>query len=221
MKQLLLLFFLSFFSPLLVSANNCEVEVLSSSSDHACVQQNGFIGQAFVPCETGTWGRLSFNIPQVIGSGNFTLYVANGEVADNTLPSVQSFGPYNSAGVITVNPDRFVTEGQKMIFWIELNGFNQVCFECSNVSPPGSEASDFVHSALFGGAPNPNGSGSLVSRPSSASSARFTAHTAMAFSATIIAPDIPTLSQWGLLIFGLLTINLSIFFIKRKEATII
>ena len=35
-----------------------------------------------------------------------------------------------------------------------------------------------------------------------------------------VAPPIPTMSQWGLLVFGLLLLNLGIFFIYRKEGNI-
>lgn len=219
MKQLLFAFCLLL--PLMAFGQNCETEVSSFSGDHACVQQNGFIGQAFVPCETGKWDNLTFNIPKVIGSGSFTLYVADGEIADKTLSSAQSFGPYTGAGLISVNPDRIVSKFDKMIFWVELNGFNQVCFECANAFPPGGEASDFVHSALAGGSPNPNSSGSLVSRPSSTSSARSTPHVALAFTARISPSNIPSLSEWGLIIFGLITLNLGIFFIQKKEEIIV
>ena len=217
----LLLIILCFFITFTSFGADCTVTVSSSSSvhaDQACVQQNGFIGQAFVPCETGMWRSLQFNIPVIFGTGTFTLYIANGEIADKTK-AVKSFGPYTSAGVITESPNLPVTAGQKMIFWIELTGFSQVCFNCSNTIPTGGEASDFVHSALVGGAPNPDGSGSLTTR-GNVSSSRFTPHAALAFVAVIDATPIPTLSQWGLVIFSLLIMNLGLFFVNKKESII-
>ena len=35
------------------------------------------------------------------------------------------------------------------------------------------------------------------------------------------AVDIPTLSQWGLFIFGLLTLNLGVGFLRKKEEVLI
>lgn len=36
-------------------------------------------------------------------------------------------------------------------------------------------------------------------------------------SATLASDPIPTMSQWGLVVFGLLIINLSVFFVRRRE----
>lgn len=216
MKQLFLLFTFSLFLPLFSFGNNCTIDVTPSSGTQACIGQGGFMGQAFLSCQTGLWTDLTFNIPALWGTGSYTLYIARGNTADNTLSGVKSFGPYTTAGVINVNPNLYVDSGESLIFWVELTGFHTVCFDGTNNFNQG-----FVHSGLRSPSPATsmagltNGSGSLVTTPAGAGSAN--PHQSLAFNVSIQRKEVPSLSEWGLLIFGLLTINLGLFFVKKKE----
>lgn len=214
MKQLFLLF-ISLSLPLYSFGADCSVDVPTSGGKMACVGKDGYIAQAFKVCQTGLLKDLSFNVPAVHGAGgSFTVYVAKGTQADKTLPGVKTFGPYSTSGVVTVAPDISVETGEFVMFWVELTGFSTVCFDGTNNNNLG-----FVHSGLrmhnLLAAGPATGSGSIGVAPAGA--AAVSAHTSLAFNATIAQADIPTLNQWGLLIFGLLTVNLGLFFVKRKE----
>ncbi len=216
MKQFLLLFSFCFLGPLLVSGSDCMVDVPTTSGGLMCVTKDGFIGQAFVPCQSGKMTSLSFNIPFFNGTGSYKVYVTDGKVADKTLPSTQIYGPFTSSGVVSVEPNRFVKEGKEMIFWVEFTGFSRVCFDGSN-----NFNYTAVHSGLVGSGHAPSSmaaasSGSLITTPTGTGG-----HTALAFNANIERVPIPSLSEWGLVIFGLLTINLGIFFVQKKEEVIL
>lgn len=216
MKQFLLLFSFCFFGPFLASASDCIVDVPTSSGGLMCVKKDGFIGQAFVPCQIGKLTNLSMNIPLLNGTGSYKVFVTDGNVADKTLPATQMFGPFTSSGVININPNRHVKAGKELIFWVEFTGFSRVCFDGTN-----NFNYTAVHSGLIPSGHAPSSmtaasSGSLTTMPTGTGG-----HTALAFNATIEATPIPSLDEWGLLIFGLLTINLGIFFVQKKEEVIL
>lgn len=204
---------------------DCNVNNPPTAGISDCVDQGGFFGQAFTACETGEWTTLTFNITNISGTGTATVYSAEGEISDNTLPSAQVAGTFTTGTVQTFTINRPVTSGSRYIWWVELettlplpSGFSQVCYEVNNAAFGADD--DYVHSVRVGVA-EPINSGGLGAASAGGGVGM---GGSVAFAAAIVADDrepIPTLSQWGLLIMALLVLNLGLIFIRKKESVML
>lgn len=155
-------------------------------------------GQNFLACGTGVITAVSFEIGSITTVGNTVLTISTGSTTNGggytQTVNVATTGVLNIP-LATPFP---VIDGNQYAISLAEDGFParfHMRFQRSDVIP---------NSAAFSN----NG----------------TISTAVdcAFSVTITAPvvataPIPTMSQWGLLIFGLLIMNLSIFYVHRRE----
>lgn len=184
-------------------------------SGQDCIPPMGFFGQTFTAYDLGEWQQLTFNISSMTGTGAANVFIAEGEIADKTLATVEMVGTVTAAGAQTFPISRQVEVGKKYIWWVEAPAsITRICYDVtSNVV---GNRNDYVHadrvSAVLGGDPQA-GSGMI----GGANAPAGIGGQSVAFSIFIFAPPIPTLSEWGLLITGLLVLNLGLFFVRKKE----
>lgn len=201
---------------------DCTVDKLADAPMPDCVLQNGFFGQAFTSCQDGEWTTLTFNIEDISGTGTIKVYTAEGGAANSGVASLEdefTGGSSLIGGMKTINVNRPVTNGTKYVWWVELTGFSKMCYATSN----SGVAANYIHSSREGMTGEMANSGSL--RSSGVSSSR--EGEGVAFGVVIVDPEavasapIPTLSQWGLLVMGLLVLNLGLIFIRKKESLLL
>lgn len=203
-KSGLLLFGLWFLSVVVVKAQ-CMFGANSVFTGQA-INATINLEQSFIAECTGLITSIDLRILAII-SGDATLIISSGPA-----PSIHIPGQVLHTQSINVNTVGFpafnlttpisVVEGQEYSFGLK-----------------GSATTDFALGYdIINSFPN----GQLYQNGGIVTPVTSTTGDDAAFQINIVPlpppPPIPTISQWGLLIFGLLLLNLSIFYIRRKEA---
>lgn len=193
---------------------DCTIENLTISESD-CIGPGGFFGQVFTTCESGLWENLEINISSLAGGGMAVVYIDKSSIADENSPTKQIVGNFNVMGVQDIPINVLVNNGEHWVWWVELtNGMTDLCYETSAM--PFGDSDDYVHSPRTDEPGDTGNSGSLVSRGIKASSR---AGAGPVFQVNIIAApaSIPTMNEWGLVIFGLLILNLSVYTLMRMK----
>lgn len=155
------------------------------------------IAQSFNACETS---QLRSIVVETSG-GNIDLFLARGTAANiNTSSVYQSFSGM-PAGVVTLNLTTPLNVSTDELITFGILGPAQVRLDV-NPPMPVVGGTDEILSFISGGTTTPQTASDLF------------------FRANIAPPPlplIPTMNEWGLLIFGLLLLNLCGIFIKRTE----
>jgi hypothetical protein len=195
-----------------VTANGqCTVHNRDGGSINATIggslSANSQVGQTFMPCQTGEISSIAITHSNAdLGSaGTYELYIALEPGSGSALPttpvaSVVLVAAPTPSQVLTFNlPTPFpVTKGTSYRFAVTntSGGFNIRMTTPSDYSDGNTVNSFNLFSPTFDldfEIQIQNATPSLATTP------------------------VPTLSQWGLLIFGLLIMNLSVFFVQRRE----
>lgn len=203
--------------PFTSQADTCmtdNTDGLTSMMSTITVPSGGLIGQQFIACETGSLTAINVNIDfaAASGIGNLDLYLVSGN--GSTIVSGSPLKTFTgvSEGFITLNlaeGEFEVTEGTLYAFAVGGLNMDVVTFDDSPVGGPPDPSVANGHFVFFfsGG----------VFQENPASDLFFS--TSVSFTPPVVEP-IPTMSEWGLLIFGLLVLNLGVFGIRRKEVII-
>lgn len=164
------------------------------------------LGQTFTACETGNLTEISIRVKSSnTYSGAVNLWLIDGAAANggvfSGLPVYQTFNVGAGDVIVKINlstPFPVVAGNMYSLGYGSTVASPGVSFDDNDTTAPGTYTG-----------------GEYLTR-TSADAARD-----LNFSATIspvvATAPIPTMSQWGLLIFGLLILNLGVSFVKQKE----
>ena len=159
---------------------------------------NGIIGQQFIACETGTINSVTVNT----SGGDINLYLATGDGSTIIAGDIFESFPSQSAGTITLKLSKPFHVQEQVQYAFGIMGPAMVRLDADFTGPPANNTDPdglFLFGIDLGGTFSEVQASDLF------------------FALTIGFTPIPTMSEWGLLIFGLLVLNMAIFFIRRKE----
>ena len=187
----------------------CKVDNTATPNGSVNTMTNFLAGQQFLACETND--LLSVQV-QTVSGGTIDLYLVAGDGnAINYGTPYQTFSAQPS-GLVTLNLTNpfSVTSGNLYSFAIgnPVTGLD-VVFDMTPVGAPVNPGiPDGQHAFSY--------SDAGVLSLSTASDLVFGINIGVPVVVAAISP-IPTMSQWGLVIFGLLIMNLGVFFVYRIE----
>lgn len=163
------------------------------------------VGQQFVACETGSLAFIKLDVKfKTVAGGAIDLYLVNGTGATISAGSPLKTFTGLSDGMQTLNLSGgqfIVQEGERYAFALGGAQVDQITLDMTPVGAPA----------------NPNLPDGLFAFAISGGTFSEQMPTDLFFSVGISFTPIPTLSQWGLLILGLLVLNLGSFVIRREE----
>lgn len=161
-------------------------------------------GQSFRPCQTGFIQSIKVNT----GGGDLRLYlVAGNEDAVNLATPLQTFTSIPMGDVtLTLNTTFPVTAGQ--LYSFAIGNTDGILFDNSpnNNAPVDGTAGAPQGIQAF------NINGVSINTPNSDLFFQINIATRDPF-----APSIPTMSQWGIMIFALLLLNMGVLLLLKKE----
>ena len=200
----------------------------SSNDSQISLYGDAFIGQEFVACESGKIDDLSFDLY----SHNYRSLGTKVRIATG---STINWGGGTLLGTIDIEPvTRGVTEtfkfipttsfeivaGQTYIWWLEMDiEYNAPLLHTSQGRSSGG-FEFLVNSSSIDDNLGPLQSGTLsVLRTGKGASGRMTQVLVHQLNIANINNNtpVPTMNEWGLLIFGLLILNLGVFFVVKTE----
>lgn len=207
-SNLFFIVFITIFLPYSSQAATCNVDNTISPNGPLSIPAGAIFGQQFIACETGTIDAIKVQIKfQTAVGGAVDLYLVEGNGSTITVGSpLKTFaGQTDGLLTLTLDPSSFsVTQGNAYAFGIGGADIDQVTLD---MSPVGAPANPDLPNGLFAfGIIGGTFSEQMPSDLLFAVSVNFTPP----------AP-IPTMSEWGLMIFGLVVLNLGVLGIRRKE----
>jgi len=195
----MLLFFLNLTT---INGQNCSVHGIDGGT-------NGFtspitlgirFGQTFVACQTGNIESIEIGV----NTGNYELYLGtpNGGLLPNLQQTFQVTGPSTIPTVINLNTPFPVIAGNTYEF--------QFTNPTSLFSFQENMPSDYIDGfATINGVELISFIGGITHD--------LDFDVVIAPSPIQVQAQVPTMSQWGLFVFGLLVLNVSVFFVQRRE----
>lgn len=210
MRHFLQTFLLTFLVPALSYANTtCTIDnAMNPNGPLTVMPANALVGQQFVACETGSIITIKINVKfKTAAGGAVDLYLAtgNGSTIQAGSPLMTFSGLSDGMQTFTLNKGQFlVQKGGRYAFAVGGAQIDQVTLD---MTPVGTPANPNLPDGLFSF--SINGGTFSEQMPSD-----------LFFAVGIDFSIVPTMSQWGLMIFGLLTLNLGVFFIRRKESVL-
>ncbi len=195
---------------------DCEIDNTTTPNGAINTTPTFLAGQQFLACETNNIRSIEVN---TIAGGNIDLYLVSGNGNAITYGSPYQTFPAQSGGLVTLTLSTPfpVIEGELYALAVgnPIIGL-AIVFDMDPVGPPQNPtAPDGQYSFAYSSTNvlTLNTVGDLVFSVNIVAPAVIVPPVIPA----VIAASIPTLSQWSLLIFGLLILNLSILFIYRLK----
>lgn len=202
MKQLLFVL-LTFFLLPTSGKSNCTIDNNNEINGDTPTAGLKIIGQQFIACETGFVESIELQIDFDITSttlttGNLDFYIQAGNGSTITVGTPHQVFNNISDGPITLQlaTPFAVTKGQHYAFAVGGSNIQAITFDMN----PNNSSADVLFAFEIDNADTFD-----EQMPSD-----------LYFAVNISVPFIPTLSQWGLLVLGLLVLNLSVHIIQRK-----
>lgn len=190
-KRFLILLFITLNAPIFLKAQ-CSIIQSQSTMTRSTIQE---VGQSFTACSTGPLEKVEVMISGLsMATIDLTLKIASGHNTSANIIHSQTV-TVTAAGMLSipVNTDLLLyKDGTYTFSLVSTNGTGNIdfAFGIGNVYAGGNMLLDNVALST-----SDLEFGVFIGSP----------------------PFIPTMNQWGLLIFGLLVLNLSVFFAQRKE----
>jgi len=190
--------------PFITYASDCLINNTTTPNGATAIGTN-LAGQQFIACETGTISTIQVNT----SGGDLHLYLVAGDGTTITYGSPYQVFTGQAAGLITLtlNTPFQVQKGALNSFAI--GNVTEVIFDMDEVGPPANDTDPdgrFAFQMTNAGAFSEIQASDLV----------FGVQINATPIPVPVSTPIPTLAQWGLLIFGLLILNLSLWALRRK-----
>jgi len=156
----------------------------------------------------GTPGSLDIFIYTYDSAGNL-LSISHDLNNDGTIDLLNTY-TYDSAGNLLSRIDSFIIAGTSFNFIVTYTYDSAGNISSISRDPNGDGIPDTVFTYSY------DAEGRRISTSTDSNGDGIT-DSISTRSFTFCTPPIPSLSQWGLIIFALLTMNISLFFIRKKE----
>ncbi|MEM1124886.1 MAG: IPTL-CTERM sorting domain-containing protein [Bacteroidota bacterium] len=198
-KLVLLIWVMNWLSPSLIRAQCTNIIEQNSNSSTTTVDATREIGQTFVPCEAKFLDSLEVMISNLsMATVDLELKIAQGGTTTTGVLHTQTVR-VTQAGTLTIPLSRTLTLSGGTLYTFSLVGT--------------SGSSGDISYALGIGDRYQDGTALVNNTASLSADLQF-----KIFFSSLPVPDlIPTMSQWGLLIFGLLILNCSVWLIRRSK----
>ena len=187
---------------------NCTLDNTTTPNGDLSLMTS-LVGQQFIACETGFVTEIQIRTD---GIGNIDLYIADGDGSAITYGSPRQTITPTAAGLITLTLNQPYPVNQGDLYAFAIGGVSQITFD--NV-PFGNIRDNTVPDGQF----SFTISNTNVFAEEIANDLLFK----IEFQAPTqsVTTAIPTFSQWSLLLFGLLVLNLSLTFVLKLEKSIL
>lgn len=200
----LILILLLFVLPRFNYANSCSVDNTQTPNGPTVIG-NALAGQQFIACDTGQITSIQINT----SGGDIHLYLAAGNGATIPLGTPYQIFPGQPSGLVNLPLSQPFLVDKGALYALAIGNVTEVIFDNTPIGLPANDI-------------DPNGRFSFeIVNNAGVQTFREIPASDLVFGVQInpIPAPIPTLSQWGLLIFGLVLLNLGLIKIHQKEVS--
>lgn len=180
----------------------CSIHMIDGGNDQGTVSMNDQIGQTFLPCGEGEITSISLNFGIGSQAGTYELYIAP-EPGDGVGLPATAVASFTQSATLTSNT----------IFTFNLTTpfpvVTGTTYRFTVANTGGSFVPLFQNTSDYSGGVATNFNDNYSS----------TIDLDFQLNMTTVAP-IPTMNEWGLLAFGLLVMNLGVYFVRRREVVL-